>query len=175
MTLEMYSFIDSCKDHHLTIGDVKNLKVGDKLDVVIWHQNFEEEGGFFAIRGKIREDLSLPQRPEQFFKYNHHQLTYLGNMEWDIHFEWGETFTHPIHLDVTCLETNWTWSALEEDGMIHITKEVVKEGERIPLHWRAKHLHWSEFPDDTRVGWRGPIMLWSKLKDMPPVYFERKQ
>jgi hypothetical protein len=31
-------------------------------------------------------------------------------------------------------------------------------------------LHWTNFPETTRVGWRGPIMLWKKLENMPDVY-----
>lgn len=157
---EMYQFIkDSCQQH-LTIEDVMKLEVGDELDVVIWDGNFEEYWIW------TNAESSVAYNPEEFFRCNHHQLTYLGDMTWDIHFSFGETTTHPIHLDVSQLETNYTWYPIDEtDGKIHITNEIVNEGEEKPSHWKPKHLHWTEFPKTTRVGWRGPIMLWDKLTD----------
>lgn len=57
--------------------------------------------------------------------------------------------------------------------MVHITTEVLNIGEEIPSHWLPKHIHWTEFPDSTRVGWRGPIMMWDKLTDLSKVYLSR--
>ena len=164
----MYHFIKACKSQHLTIADVKNLKIGDKIDVIIWDRNFEENWIW------DHAESEKPYDPQTFFKSNHHQLTYAGNMTWHIHFDFGETITHPIHLDTSDLETRYTWCALENDGFIHITDEVIKCGEKIPTEWKPKHIHWTKFPDSTRVGWRGPIMLWEKLKNKTYVYYDKK-
>ena len=99
-------------------------------------------------------------------------------MQWDIYFDFGkndnkinnvlhkksndfgDTYTHPVHLDISSLQTNWTWYPIDElDG-------------KIPLDQTGKHIHWTEFSDITRVGWRGPIMLWDKLKDLPQIYYD---
>lgn len=165
--LEMKNFIRVySKDKHLTLGDVKQMSPGVTIDVVIWDRNYEEYWIWDNAEDKKEYD------PEEFFEQNRHQITYLGNMKWDIKFPFGETIAHPIHLDTSSLQTNWRWVAVEEDGFIHITTEVVNEGEEIPSHWEPKHMHWSEFPDTTIVGWRGPIMLWDNLKNMPQVYYD---
>lgn len=95
-------------------------------------------------------------------------------MKWDIYFSYGETFLHPVHLDVSNLKTNWTWAEInEKDGMIHITREIIKTGEKIPTGWIPTHKHWTDFPETTRVGWRGSIMLWKHLSDLPKVFYDK--
>jgi hypothetical protein len=163
--LELYDFIEKSKPEHLTIKDVKQLKVGNTIDVVMWDRNFEEY--WIWNNGKY----GILYDPETFFVANHNKITYLGNMEWNIHFRSGDV-TCPIHLDVSNLETYWRWVEInEKDGMIHITNEILNKGEKIPDAWKPKHIHWTDFPETTRVGWRGSIMLWEKLKTMPKVYF----
>lgn len=164
--LEMYHFVHDTKDKHLTLADIKKLQVGEKLDVVIWDGNWEE---YWSSAENLK-----PYSAEEFFKFNRHQLTYKGDMKWDIHFNFGETFEHPVHLNTDHLQTFSRWCKVDEkDGKIHITSEYLPQGmSEIPSIWKPKHIHWTEFPDTTRVGWRGPIMLWSKLKDCPSVYLE---
>lgn len=163
-SLEMYDFIKQCKNKHLTLGDIKKMKVNDIIDVVIWDRNFEE---YWIWENAKNKQL---YNAETFFEENHHQIKYKGNMEWEIIFNFGETYTHKIHLDVSNLNTYWKWYGLSDDNKIHITQEILKDNQKIPKHWKKKHAHYSEFSDNTRVGWRGPIMLWDKLKKMPQVY-----
>ncbi len=112
--------------------------------------------------------------PQIFFAKNRHQITYKGNMIWDISFFFGETIRHPVHLDTSNLQTYQKWCAIDEnDGKIHITTEIIDIDEEIPSEWKPKHIHWTEFPEDTRVGWRGPIMLWSELENLPQVYYKK--
>ena len=163
---KMYEFVNVfSRGKHLTIKDVTQLGIGETLDVVIWDRNFEEYWIWDNAESGKNYDA------EEFFKHNRNQITYKGNMEWDIHFSFVETIEHPVHLDTTGVETNWTWVAIGTDGKIHITKEILNKEEKIPSHWKPKHIHWSEFPEDTRVGWRGPMMLWKDLKDAPRVYY----
>lgn len=166
--VEMYTYIRDSSEDHLRLSDVKNMKINDTIDVVIWDRNFEEHWIWDeAISEKLYD-------AETFFAYNRHQLTYLGNMTWTINYPWGGKIDHPIHLDVSSLETYWKWCLIDEtDGYIHITYEIVKKGEKIPENWKPKHIHWTDFADTTRVGWRGPIMLWSKLANAPKIYYKK--
>jgi hypothetical protein len=147
----------------LTLSDIDKLNIGDTLDVVIWDGNFEENWIWeHAERDKL-------YNPIDFFKENRHIATYLGDYQWDIDFPHGETFRHPVHLDVSSLQTNWGWISIE-DGGIHITSEVVPINEEIPDGWKAIHKPISEMSNETRVGWRGPMMLWNELENFPQVY-----
>ena len=161
MSREMYDFIEKSKRKHLTLKDVKRMKVGDKIDVVIWDRNFEE-GWIWneAIKNK-------PYTPKYFFRRNRHQLTYLGDMKWNIKYPFGETICHNIELDVSELGTNWKWSPIFKE---YITLKNDFVNGRIKKLDKPIKKHWSEFPDSTRVGWRGPIMLWEKLEGNTNVH-----
>jgi len=148
MALEMYDFIRNTKPDHLTILDLKKINIGDELDVVIWDGHFEE----YWIWNNA-ENMK-PYHPHDFFEKNHCKLIYKGNLTWDLHID-REIFEHPIHLDLSYLKTSRKWYEINNDGYININK--------IPKHW-------TEFPDTTRIGWRGPIMLWDKLINYPNVY-----
>lgn len=154
--MEMYEFIESTKDKHLTISDIEKLKKGDKLKVVMWDRNFEE----YWIWGHAYPNKKYPAL--KFFKRNIATLTYVGNYQWDIHFEFGQIVRHPIHIDVSCCDTQWKWVPVKE-GTIYITNETLENN---------IDMHWNDFPKDTRVGWRGPMILTDHLKSKKVFYAE---
>ncbi len=159
----MHSFIEHCKNKHLKLSDIHNLNVGDILDVVIWDRNFEE----YWIWDNAK--CNKLYKPIEFFKENRCLLNYLGDYKWDITFPYGETIRHPVHLEVTSLKTNWKWMHIE-DGEIHIKNEVVSINEKIPNGWKAIHKPITEVSNETRVGWRGPMIMWNELENLPDVY-----
>lgn len=158
--MDVDKFIKSCKSAHLTLGDVKKLNVGDQLDVVIWDRNFED----YWIYGQAEKGRNY--NPQDFFKYNHCKIIYQGNMEWDIDFSFA-VYRHCIELDTSSLNIRWGWMPIE-NGNIETDEWIPSGNETIDS--KDKDLHWTTFPDTTRVGWRGPIMLWDKLKNMSQVY-----
>ncbi len=162
---ELYSFIRGCSHLHLTKADVEKLQPGDRLDVVIWDRNFEEYWIW-------QQPVHTPYPPEIFFAANRNSLIYRGDYEWDIEFNHGETIRHPIHVSLAGLNTSWTWSPLDNDKMIHVTNYVKTKGQKGPPEgWGPIHKHISEFSPSTRMGWRGPIMLWSRLVDLGEVFY----
>lgn len=142
--MEMYKFIEESKDRHLTIADVKNLDVGEEIDCVIWDRNFEE----YWIWNKTVSEK--PYKATEFFKHNRVKVKYLGNMKWLLKMSWGE-FEHSVHIN-TCKSHFWP---VDDDQMIRLNKIMID----------VKTL-----PTKTRVGWRGPMMLWKHLESMPKVY-----
>ena len=164
--MEVNKFIEATKGKHLTIADIDKLNVNDVLDVVIYDRNACD-----VWTQKHKEEKSLPVR--EFFKENRAQLWYIGNYRWVIHFSFGDSFIHPIHLDTSDLDTYWSWVDVNPmDGKIHIVEEVIERGKSIPDHWKPKHVPWADFPKETRVGWRGPIMLWKELDEFNYVYWK---
>ena len=165
--MEVYGWIRDYRLYHLTIGDILKCSVGDELDVVIFDRNFEESG----IWDKLHPDVEYD--PTEFFKYNHHKLKYNGDMKWDIIFNWGKTFEHPIHLNVEHLATRWTWVVLGEDGFVDIAERLPDDDKKTDNIRKSVRLHWNGFPSRTRIGWRGPIMLWEDLKNKRKVYYKK--
>lgn len=157
-SLQMYAFIEKTKPYHLTIRDLKNMKPGDKLDVVMWDANFEE----YWIWDNATP--MKPYDPKDFFAANRATITVSAErphpnmIAFNVNGEDGHVF-----IDMSALDTNWDWVAPDKDGKIHITTEELCEGDEIPSDWKSKHIHWTQFSENTRVGWRGPMMLWSRL------------
>jgi hypothetical protein len=162
--MEMNDFIESCKHLYFNISDFKKLKIGDTIDVVLWDRNFEEYEIWDSLKPNKKYNV------ERFFKENRAQITYKGDLKWDIDFAFGEKFTHPIHLNTKHLKTNWTWVPVK-NKMVTIKSEIVDRGKKIPKSWKPINMHWEEFPEKTYVGWRGPIMLWKYLKNVPKIYW----
>lgn len=159
----MYKFIENCKDKHITLGKLEELNIGDTLDVVIWDRNFAE----YWIWENAKENVNY--NPKDFFVSNHHSIKYLGDYKWDINFNNCETFTHPIHLDVSSMDTNWKWWPLENNE-IKIFHEILNISKELPPNKKVPQKHITEFDKNTRIGWRGPIMLWSELDNLSDVY-----
>lgn len=153
--LEMYDFIKNCKDKHLTLGDIRKMSPGETIDVVIWDTHFEEHD----IWDNMEEDKSYDA--QEFFKSNRNQITYLDNYEWNIHFNYGETLKHPVHV---IFEENNCWREIINNTVRSFNFEYNSTVSLTPI---------DTFPDCTRVGWRGPIMLWDKLDNLPQVYLRR--
>ena len=92
--IEMYDYIKMTKPLHLTLGDVRELKVGDKIDVICWDRNWEE----YWIWDNAEKDK--PYDPREFFKGSKQILEYKGGCTWDINFSFGEMIVHPFHVSL---------------------------------------------------------------------------
>jgi hypothetical protein len=152
--MDVRDFIDSCIEDHLTLGDVKTLDVGTQLDVVVWDRNFED-GWIYTMseRGK-------PYSPEEFFASNRRTLTIVSHhMAWDIEFPSG---THQHHIEICIDDEGNKWRPITCDGSVR-NADYGTEDEH--------NGKWEDWEDHVRVGWRGPMMLWSKLEGMPEVTY----
>jgi hypothetical protein len=165
MSLNMHQFIDYTINDHLTIADIKNMKIGEELDVVIWNENFEENG----IINNMEQYLEY--EPWEFFKWNHHKIIYRGNMIWIIKFQNGNSLRCPVYLGIWNIDLPLRWYPIRDKCInleYHITPEgITKKKEVIP-----RYINYTRLIGTTRAGWKGPIMLWDKLKKYPLVYRE---
>lgn len=161
---EMNDWIENTRSKHLTLGDLKKWKKGETKDVIIWDRNFEEYG----IWGGLKEEKTY--KPAKFFKGNHHKIKYNGDFTWDITFEFGGTITHPVHLDIKKEGTGWWWSPLDGEYIVLDTSysngKITKKKKK-----KVVKKHHSEYRDDTRIGWRGPMMLWEHVESGEPVHY----
>ena len=151
------------KDKHLKISDVDKLKVGDVLDVFVYDRNFYD--------GLDDFEENKPYKATDILKHSHMKLHYKGGHVWDIEMSWG-TYEHPIELSLEKLDTNWKWSPLQND-MIHITNNITRSNQKVQKGWKPIHMHYDEFPKDTRVGWRGPMIPWKYVKFSLQWHFNR--
>ena len=164
MPIEMYQFIKDCVPHSLTVGDIKKLKVGDVIDVVIWDPNFEENHIWDNCESNKEYDA------KEFFQDSHCKLTIKNNLEWDILYSWGENTIHPIHVKIS-INGKERWKEITPNGISSECKcELCNKNHELQKHHTAL-VTWENLSDDTHVGWRGYSMLWDKLDQMPLVYY----
>ncbi len=172
VSFEMYEWIKDCRPYHLTLGDVLKWKKGEKVDVCMLDGNFEEYGD---IWNGIEPGKVLPATT--FFAKNKATLTYKGAYVWDIAYNYGETIEHPIHFWISGLVNNentsgntirrsW-WVPLDvEKGSISI--KTLEDGVPFP---RKIRIQCQELPKSTKVGWRGPMILWKHLSILSKVHW----
>jgi hypothetical protein len=137
---------NASRKYWLTLKDFKDMKKGDKIVVLPLHQN--------ALDGPqtyFKECIAF--RPEQFFKSEKDTITYQGNMQvGSKHLNkpdnksWG--------LDIEYAKNKWSTLF---DGNLHMKNKLPK--------------HWTKFNENTSVGYRGPMILWSDLKKLPKLYY----
>lgn len=151
-------WIKQTKPHHLRIKDIMNLQIGQKLEVYHLDRNLidcvENDSG-------LKPHITYP--PERFLEnsvatYTHNNELN-GNiffpeinqdMEFEFHIEFNKNHWYPL--------TNGRLPLTDDQGFSDFGE---KSG------W-----HWSQFPLDTRIGWRGPMIVTSKIKMLPKVYYE---
>ena len=138
------------------IKDIKNLQKGEEINVLLLDRNCCDRIDTF-------ENQYGAKRPSQFFdstcmaKYTH-----------------GENLKGKLHHNVC----NWT----DDDFEFHI---MYKEGYWYPLQngclpafsadddeplLDGVEKPWYTFPDDTYIGWRGPMIVQEYIDELPDVY-----
>lgn len=151
MSLEMYDFIKKCEPNYLKVKDIKKLKIGDELDVVIWDTNFEE----YYIWKKCEQNKKYDS--QLFFKENRCKLIYCENYKWKILDSDNNINLHPLHANYKS-----KWCIIGDK----------KEKSDLCETCNANKISFKDLTDDTYIGWRGYIMLWDKLKDIPFVHYK---
>jgi hypothetical protein len=154
--MELYRFIEETRDHHLTIGDLKMLEPGSRLEVAIFDWNFEEYWIWNEAVSKQRYD------PKVFFERNRRELIYKGDMSWDIVFPFG-TINHPVHIEI---RPNY-WCPVDADW------QQIRDGCTVCSKEEAEGITYDlqSLPDSTRIGWRGPIIRWKDIDIKGEVYY----
>jgi hypothetical protein len=155
-------FIQDCKPFHLTIADIKRLSVGDNLKAVIWDMHWLKESEYIYRRtDTLKHDKSCDAY--KLFDGFGTPVIYHGEMKWSSYFFQDEE----LYLDVSSLKTKHDWYQLR-NGQINIKEcdRLDDPDTRLPCETGNIDMHWTEFPDDTRVGYNGPMMLYDKLADM---------
>ena len=155
---EVRAWVERCRKSWLTIGDVLKLKPGDKIKVLVLDSDMID-----VVRGANNRGTAY--NPVRFFKKNtaifrrdddvsrsrpHNGLS--GTIRWvddDVPFEFE-------------VEFNNSWRPFR-DGYVGRWPGLVP---RV-----FGKTHWTSFPKTTHIGWRGPMMAWSRVAKMPKVYW----
>lgn len=155
--LDMSEFMDYIRPMSLTIKDIESLKPKQSIKVLVLDRNFDE----FCCKEETNKS-STHYKPEHFFRENTATYVHAQNMKGKLTFhgiDYTRDFEFDVEYDKDC------WYPLE-DGCL--PKE--DEQKLAPFSF-PEPKPYTDFPTTTRVGWRGPMILWEKVKELPDIYW----
>ena len=142
----------------LTIADVLRLKVGESVKLLLLHRNWADvtleeptnkRGHAYDPKRFFRKERVTFRKVKEISTTNPVDEPLSGQLKWDNAHVNMKTFEMT---DFELLHKGW-WSPLDERG----------------FHQRV---HWTRFPRNTPVGWRGYAIPWARLADMPKVFWQ---
>jgi len=162
--LEYWEWRDHVASECLTIRDILELEPGERLTVLPIHRNLCDSVYPHGLKGE-RPRPVLPAtkffRPKELAVYIHKsELTGRVEWGWDVEMECA---SDPFEFHVEYKPGHWYPL---KDGSLP-TADAVEGSTDLG---DAAGKHWREFPPDTRVGWRGPMLALEKLAAQPPVF-----
>lgn len=159
--LEIQAWKKHVRKECLTIRDIKKLKPGDKLTILCMDRNLED-----PIWQTIKSNTIMS--PTRFFQRNVATYVHEKDLHGTITFHFGglsdhsksENSTMDFDFELEYRKDHWYPT---KDGYF-----PAKDG-----YPKLKYpkTHWTKFPPKTKVGWRGPMLLWEKVKTQPKVYW----
>ena len=168
-SIELYQWIRHHEPLYLTKRDLQHLNLGYTCEVALFDGNFEE----YYICDNVPSNEIIS--PEQMFQENKITLTYTNDSphSWDMEpvFLYGEIQNHTVNMDMRSPETTLGWYPLRNDNCVHITYHR-QDCQIAPLSEELVK-HYDEFNEGDCIGWDGPMILWSRLHDLPQVYWTR--
>ena len=157
-------FIVASKPYHLTIGDVLNFPVGKIIRIYFLDRNMFD----LSCDDQINP-IGQPIRPSEFFRRGYF-IDFTRRD--DLKGTWRWTFD-----DYTYTDNDREFDlALGEHLWYPMKDSKVPEKDwqgifTIPEDFAGKH--YQELPLNTKIGWRGPMMLASNMDKCPDVVMKK--
>jgi hypothetical protein len=150
------------RPYHLTIQNILNLSNGDSIEIFFMDRNVMD-----ISCDKEYNEENIPIKPSHFFR-NCNYITFTKKEgiigDWDWH--------------CTLLTKKLTYKEREfdidlGDFWYPLKNNKVPESNEYDLFDLSKYSgkHYSEFSPDTRIGWRGEMMLKENMDKCPNVYW----
>ncbi len=151
-------WLEFTRPYHLRIKDVLAMKSGMSAEFLCLDRNVEEIFEQANKKGAIKKPSEFFEE-NYFFKFVNREalkgkgfITFEGCEEREY-----EEFEFQIEYKPNC------WYPLENgnlkgDKYCNIPQELIGS--------------WEKFPDDTRIGWRGPMINIKHLENMPKVFWK---
>lgn len=158
--LEILDWKENVRNECLTINDILSLGKGEKIDVLIMDRNLSD------WVCSVNEYNTL-YKAENFFRTN--KATYIHNHDLTGKIIWEEgdlNSEQPFEFHIEYQKDHWY--PLKNN---FLPKE---DPQKFAFFSYPEDKHYMDFNDKTRVGWRGPMLLWSKMKNQPDIYYYKE-
>ena len=147
--LEIEEWQEKVRDKWITSGDIGKLKTGDTIKVLVMDRNL------YDIVLSVNKPSILHTATYVHDTGLHGKITFhfgddddIVHDKFEFHVLFNDSCWYPLR--------NGVLPAADEQGLF-------------PL--MGREVRWDEFPLDTPVGWRGPMILWEDVKTMPDIYW----
>lgn len=157
MAVEFSKWIDMAYHYKLKIRDVMNMKNGDTMTVLVLDRNVG--------------DVSVQANPENvvidpyyFFRYNFATYIHDSGLKGTMTYHWQDEDYKDDDFEFDIEYTPHSWYPLE-NGRLPKRDPQGGAGFNFP-----REISWTEFPIDTGIGWRGPMVLYQYLNYLPNIY-----
>lgn len=169
MALELSEWIDKTKEFHFNVGKLKEMKEGDQVLFLCLDRNVND-----LYSHNMGKD---PMKPNEFFltkagfvKGYQARISVSGepNSRYMLTFMFDNMNREQINDSVQPLHVEYEtgkWYPLNDAGLLGHSFE----DRTPPLHMWDKP--WDSFPNETRLGWRGPMINMRDISQLPDVYF----
>ena len=156
----LQDWLDMNSENYLTINDVISLENEQVIKVLCIDRNFYDV---------LPENLLEPEdaiAPEQFFQDNYiaeyrHGYDLHGELRMlNVSDEWN-----PFNFHLNYGEDSWY--PLGDNGSL---PEVDPQGF---CDFTGINLDYHEYPTETLIGWRGPMLKWEYIENSGPIYWNR--
>ncbi len=149
---------DVVEKHALKISDVKKLKKGDKISVILFDRNIGD-----YLHGTPQGTQSTKEYLEKM-----HLATFTQGEDYGITgslylFDIGEEFSDwTWQINVAKYNDKSYWSPIDDSCSCgdHPASEYLREFRENPVN----------IPGETKVGWRGPAILAEDIQNMPETF-----
>jgi hypothetical protein len=161
--LEAFDWIKKNRKHWLRISDVMKMKKGDTMKFLMLDRNFSD---ITFDDKKNKQGVSFS--PSRFFRDQWAIYTHNKDMQGTLKFSWQEKMQGkrrdpiPFEFHVNYATNNWYPF---QNGYLP-AKSADFGGKLL-----GKKTHYTQFSPSTPIGWRGPMIPWSKLKNLQKVYW----
>ena len=165
-----YSLYENIIKKWLTIGDINKLKKGEELMML----NFDRNIGDTIGNDKTIQTLKLYD-PKYFFKNAWVKYYHNKDLMGKIFYAWqtmddyknNSEENKPFKFTFDIEYKSNHWYPLDKNGYL-----PAKSADFGNILLDGKKKHWSNFPSNTRIGWRGPMVIWNKLDNLPKVFYD---
>ncbi len=157
MDIEFSKWIDMAYDYRLKIKDVMNMKKGDTMSVLVLDRNV----GDIAVSANP-ENVVID--PYQFFRYNFATYIHDNGLKGTMIYHWQDKDYGDDEFEFDIEYAPHSWYPLKNGKL---PKKDPQGGADFIY---TREVSWTEFPIDTGIGWRGPMVRSQYLKYLPPIY-----
>ena len=157
--LEVNKWINKMRKHYFRINDVLKMKKGDKIKLLLLDRNVTD-----ITNSEDTNKELVSYKPEHFYRKNLVIYTHNTELKGVITFLCWDIKQKEFQFEIEYLKNNWY--PLNEDG-----KLPKKDPQNLVDFKDKAGKHYSEFYKTTSVGFRGPMIKYSILKELPNVYY----